>query len=200
MTANPFELRTEQLHIHSREGSTHPSGLPPYLLEPRAEEVVRLLVASNIDPDTAYFRGRRLESVAQAEPSTVGLPPCLFDGSTDVLDVYDGIYNEDAAKKIARENTLSGRADHPQPPAYTLGSTDTLFLDDAAINPIYAAGVTDQSFIDVYDKARLEALSPTTEEETPASKSELTKTVSIPEEQLGLAAVARIQLIYEIHE
>lgn len=202
MATNPFELHTAPLYIHRKERDAHPSGLPSYLLEPRAEEVFHLLLVSNIDPNTAYFRGRRLGNVMQTEPPKVGSLLYMFDGSTDALDVYDGIYDEDAAKKVAREGTSGGRTDNPQPQAYRLGSTDTLFLDDAAINPIYAAGVTDQSFIDVYDKAKLEALSPApiAEEETPTSVPDLIKTVSTSEEQLSLAAVACIRLVYEIHD
>lgn len=195
MVAKPFELSTELMPLNSRERDTSASGLPSYLLDYRAEEVIRLLAANNIDPHTAYFRGRPGESknpaVAEGveRPTLTPLTPYTPGSFTDALDVYDGIYDEEAAKKIAREGPRR-QTDGPPPVEYTFSKLATLFIDDTILNPIHAAGVTSGSFLDVYDKNVVDSLDS-------SGEGSLMKIAAIPDEQLALAAVAHIKLMYE---
>jgi hypothetical protein len=204
MAVNPFELATTPLHIDAMELDSFGDGVPPYLVGGVATEVVRLLVANGIDPSAAYFRGRGAEPENLADvarqieienrPGT-WLGPDDRDPDDDYADrqdPYDDILGEAEARRIAQEEALGRQIDGAPTPVYSLGMIDALFSDDTLSNPIHLAGVTDESSIDVYDKAMVDSLDPGQEE------ASLTKIISIPDEQLALAALARVRLNYVI--
>lgn len=201
MPLNPFQLETAIHHIDAEEVFGHPDGVPPYLIEKLATEIVRLLVAKGIDPHTVYFRGRQGEPedlvVSQQEIQEAKLWLALDqrdpdDDYADALHPHDDILERIGVQKTAREEALGRQLDGPPTPEYKLGTWDALFRDDVTINPIHLAGVSeDDSFIDLYDKLVVDGL-------CPGQEVAVTKMVAISDEQLALAALGCVQLRYEI--
>lgn len=201
MATDRFELEISR-QIDAMEVDEHQdtNGVPPHLLEGLAQDVVRLLVANGIDPHTAYYRGRDGDPVNYVddrkrvtELERWGDPDDEVAEAQETQNVYDDILEgEPLARSMAIEEAL-GRQIDPLRPMYQLGKYGTLFSDDPLINPIYLAGVSvrNKSFIDVYDGPIVDGLDPT----DPAEKS---KVVEISDEELALAAIARIHLDFDI--
>lgn len=195
MAVNPFELATEVRTVDAMEMDQHADGIPPALVEGLATEVVRLLVKNGIDPSNAYFRGR------QGEPDEIGAAAARireveewgidYGAGYDEPHTYDEILLEPVRRNDATEAALGRQIDGDPNPEYTLGKLDTLFSDDTLINPLHEAGVSDESYLDVYSMPMIDSMDPGQEEG-------INKVVSIPEEQLALAAVARVHLQYNI--
>ena len=176
----PELLTTEPFHVDWLE--LDGGELPEGLISQVALGVVRLLVRNGIDPSDVYFRGRRgvspealgddndyltadQQRLDRARQASVGWHGVGEDDdyltTLEAEDLPSVIWGEVERRKIRNEEALGRQIDGSPNPAYTMSLLDNLLDSGKDFHPVREAGVTDESYIDVFDRTMIDALNQT---------------------------------------